>query len=166
MKKLMSVVMLLFVAILCNAQMANPVKFTVQLKTNGTAEADDDRRIDECDLPLQPFAAAFLFHELRVAIVRRAAFNNVGDVDLCPVEIDHFEHIIEQFAGRADKRQTLQIFLFAGAFTDEHDACVLGTVTEYEMVPHLTEAAAAALRTRLLEFCPGFVHAFWLLFLG
>ena len=40
MKKLMSVVMLLFVAILCNAQMANPVKFTVQLKTNGTAEAE------------------------------------------------------------------------------------------------------------------------------
>ena len=32
--------MLLFVAILCNAQMANPVKFTVQLKTNGTAEAE------------------------------------------------------------------------------------------------------------------------------
>ena len=40
MKKLMSVVMLLFVAILCNAQMANPVKVTVQLKTNGTAEAE------------------------------------------------------------------------------------------------------------------------------
>ena len=40
MKKLMSVAMLLFVTILCNAQMANPVKFTAHLKTNGTAEAE------------------------------------------------------------------------------------------------------------------------------
>ena len=40
MKKLMSVAMLLLVTILCNAQMANPVKFTAQLKTNGTAEAE------------------------------------------------------------------------------------------------------------------------------
>ena len=39
-------------------------------------------------------------------------------------------------------------------------------VAEDEMVPRLAEAAAPALRTRLLEFCPGFVHAFWLLFLG
>ena len=82
------------------------------------------------------------------------------------VDKETLEHIVEQFAGRADKRQALQVFLFAGAFTDEHDACVLGTVAEDEMVPRLTEAAAPALRTRLLEFCPGFVHAFWLLFLG
>ena len=128
------------------------------------AQADDNRRIDERDLPPQPFAAAFLLHELRVAVVRRAAFDNVGDIDLRPVEIDHFEHIVEQFAGRADKRLALQVFLFAGAFADEHDACVLGTVAEYEMVPRLTKAAAPALRTLLLEFCPGFVHALWLLF--
>lgn len=130
------------------------------------AQADDDRRIDECDLPPQPFAAAFLLHKLRVTVVRRAAFDNVGDVNLCSVEIDHFEHIVEQLSGWADKRQALQILLLAGALADEHDACILGAVAEDEMVPRLAEAAAPALRTRLLEFCPGFVHAFWLLFLG
>lgn len=40
MKKAMSIALLLMVAILCNAQMANPVKFSTQLKTNGTAEAE------------------------------------------------------------------------------------------------------------------------------
>ena len=40
MKKAMSVALLLMVALLCNAQMANPVKFSAQLKTNGTAEGE------------------------------------------------------------------------------------------------------------------------------
>ena len=118
----------------------------------------------ERDLPLQPFAAAFLLHVLRVTVVRRAALDDVGDVDLRSVEIDHFEHIIEQLAGRPDKRQPLQVFLFAGAFADEHDARILGAVTEYEVMPRLTETAAPALRALLLEFFPGFVHALWLLF--
>ena len=96
--------------------------------------------------------------------MRRAALDDVGDVDLRPVEIDHFEHIIEQLAGRPDKRQPLQVFLFAGAFADEHDARILGAVTEYEVMPRLTETAAPALRALLLEFFPGFVHALWLLF--
>ncbi len=40
MKKVMTAAMLLLVAILCQAQMAEPVKFTSQLKTNGTAEGE------------------------------------------------------------------------------------------------------------------------------
>ena len=40
MKKAMSLALLLMVAILCNAQMANPVKFTSQLKTGKTADAE------------------------------------------------------------------------------------------------------------------------------
>ena len=80
------------------------------------------------------------------------------------VDKETLEHIVEQFAGRADERQTLQVFLLAGAFTDEHNACGLGAVAEYEMVPRLAEAAEPGLRARLLEFCPGFVHALWLLF--
>ena len=62
------------------------------------------------------------------------------------------------------KETPLQVFLFAGAFADEHDARILGAVTEYEVMPRLTETAAPALRALLLEFFPGFVHALWLLF--
>lgn len=40
MKKAMTVAILLLVTILCHAQMANPVKFTAQLKTNGTADGE------------------------------------------------------------------------------------------------------------------------------
>ena len=36
----MTIAMLFFVAIMCHAQMADPVKFTAQLKTNGSAEAE------------------------------------------------------------------------------------------------------------------------------
>ena len=40
MKKLLTAALLCMVAILCNAQMADPVKFSTQLKTNGTAEGE------------------------------------------------------------------------------------------------------------------------------
>ena len=40
MKKAMTIALLLLVAMFCNAQMANPVKFTSQLKTGKTAEAE------------------------------------------------------------------------------------------------------------------------------
>jgi thiol:disulfide interchange protein DsbD len=40
MKKLISLIVVLMIAVLAHAQMANPVKFSTQLKTNGTAEAE------------------------------------------------------------------------------------------------------------------------------
>lgn len=40
MRKAISLALLLMVAMFCNAQMANPVKFTSQLKTGNTAEGE------------------------------------------------------------------------------------------------------------------------------
>ena len=40
MKKISTTLLLLIIAVICHAQMAEPVKFTAQLKTNGTAEAE------------------------------------------------------------------------------------------------------------------------------
>ena len=40
MKKAMTIAMLLLMAIMCQAQMADPVKFSTQLKTNGTADGE------------------------------------------------------------------------------------------------------------------------------
>ena len=40
MKKLISLIVVLLIAGWAHAQMANPVKFSTQLKTNGTAEAE------------------------------------------------------------------------------------------------------------------------------
>ena len=48
------------------------------------------------------FGAALLLRKLRVAVVRRTAFDNVGDVDLGAVQINHLEHVVEQLSGRAD----------------------------------------------------------------
>ncbi len=40
MKKAMTIALLLLTAVLCRAQMASPVKFSAQMKTNGTAEGE------------------------------------------------------------------------------------------------------------------------------
>lgn len=40
MKRLLTITMLLVTAVMCGAQMVNPVKFTAELKTDGTAEAE------------------------------------------------------------------------------------------------------------------------------
>jgi len=96
--------------------------------------------------------------------VRRTAFDNVGDVDLGAVQINHLEHVVEQLSGRADKRHALAVLLLTRAFANEHDACAFCTVSEHEAVPRLAETAAMALRARLLELFPGFIHPFLLLF--
>ena len=40
MKRLLTITMLLVTAVMCGAQMVDPVKFTAELKTDGTAEAE------------------------------------------------------------------------------------------------------------------------------
>ena len=57
-----------------------------------------------------------------------------------------------------------RVLLLTRAFANEHDACVFCTVSEHEAVPRLAETAAMALRARLLELFPGFIHPFLLLF--
>ena len=49
----------------------------------------------------------------------RAAFDDVGDVDLGAVQVNQGQHQIQQFSGGAYEGLPLQIFLLTGTFSNE-----------------------------------------------
>ena len=81
-------------------------------------------------------ARRLLFVE-RVAVVRRAAFDDVRNIYARTVEIDHFKHIVEQLTGGADERLALQILLLARTLADEHQLALGIADAENDVVPPL-----------------------------
>ena len=110
------------------------------------AETDDDLRIHQGDLALQPVPAGILLDPQGVPVPGRAALDDVGDVDLRAVEIDDPKHIVEQVPGGAHKGHALPVLLLAGAFADEHDLRLLIAHAEDQLVPRLPQGAAPAAR--------------------
>ena len=78
------------------------------------AECDDDLRTDHLGLRPEIADTGVLLVLLRVAVVRRTALDDIGDVDiLVTVEIDGVEHFIKQLSGFSDKGFSLEILLLS-----------------------------------------------------
>ena len=84
----------------------------------------------------------------------RAAFDNIGNVHLAAVQPDDFQHIVQQMAGSPHKRFTLQIFIFTGAFADEHDFGVFIAYAEHYIVPCFAQGAVMTLCAGRFERIP------------
>ena len=94
------------------------------------------------------------FFRFWIAIHRRTAFDDVGDINTAAVQIDDFKHGIKKFASRSDKRFTLQIFLFAGTFAYEHDFGRGISDAENQFVTHCAERTVSTLTALLFKFVP------------
>lgn len=85
------------------------------------AESHDDARPDQARLLPEVGKATLLLALFGVAVVRRAALDDIGDVNiLMPVEVDGVQHLVEELSCSADKGFALQILLFARPFANEH----------------------------------------------
>ena len=82
-------------------------------------EADDDLRPQQRDLAAQIADAGILLHAQRVAVFRRAALDDIGDLHVLALETDDLEHIVEQMTGPADERHALRVLVRAGTLADE-----------------------------------------------
>ena len=58
---------------------------------------------------------------VRVAVARRAAFDNICDPHICAGHASLFEQLIEELSGRADEGSSLLIFTRTRSLADEHD---------------------------------------------
>ena len=68
------------------------------------AERDDHLRLDDVDLPEQERLAGLDFVRLGIAVLRRPALDDVGDVDVVALEVDRLDDLRQQLAGAADER--------------------------------------------------------------
>ena len=75
------------------------------------------------------------------------------------VDKETLEHIVEQLAGRADKRLAETVLLLAGAFADEQNLGVNIADAEHDIAPLFAQCAAPAFHARGTERIP-IVHAY------
>ena len=83
------------------------------------SETDNNLGPQQRDLTAKIADAGVLLHAERVAVFRRAALDDVGDIHIVALEADDLEHVIEQMTGPADEWHALRILVRAGAFADE-----------------------------------------------
>src|SRR5262245_2809212 len=71
----------------------------------------DHARLDEIDLPVEKRLTRRDFVRLRIAILRRAALEDVGDVDVAPLELNRLDDLREQLTGASNERLAQTIFI-------------------------------------------------------
>ena len=86
------------------------------------SETNDDLGADRLYLLAEIIDAKIFFLGLGVAVVRGAAFENIGNVDLVSVNAYRVEIFIEKLASRADEGNAGLIFLLSGCLADEHES--------------------------------------------
>ncbi len=117
-------------------------------------EKTDDAGPEQRQLPLEPDVAGLNLLRLRVAIVRRPAFDGVHDIDLIAIQTEGGEHAIQKLSGASDKGQSLAVLLLAGRLADEHEIRMRVAAAEHDMgaaVGQRTAAAVGGLPRQLLQ---------------
>ena len=118
-------------------------------------QTDHDLRFEQTELLPQPGHTGFALGGQGVAVLRRAALDDVGDIAvLFAVQVDGEEVFVQQLAAAAHKRQALLILALAGAFAHEQHLGVLGTLTEHHVRPRFAQPTAAAGKALSLECFP------------
>ena len=98
----------------------------------GIAERHQHVGIDQFDLPPDERQADLGFLRGRRPVAGRPPRNHVGDIGLAAIDPDGCDHPVQQFAGTADERQSLDILFAPGRLADEHDARLRVAVGEHQ----------------------------------
>src|SRR5688500_4514287 len=114
------------------------------------AERDNNLRPDRVNLPEQERLALLHFVRLWIAVARRPALDDVGDVDVFAPQIDGLDDFRQELSGAADERLPLDVFIRAGRFADEHQVRVGISDTEHHLLsPQSMQFATTAIRANV-----------------
>ncbi len=110
-----------------------------------TAEQQDDVGLEQLDLLIEEVAARIDLERLGIAVARRPALDDVGDVDVAPVEPGRFEQRGEQASGRPDERLALPVLVLTGRLAHGHDPRRHGPVAGHRLGAREVQRARRAL---------------------
>ena len=85
------------------------------------------------DLPLNERQTRLRLLGRRGSIARRSPRNDIGDVDLLPIESDRVEHTIQQLPRSSDKWAPDSIFIPSGSLADKHDSRAWDAIREHQL---------------------------------
>src|SRR5271166_5597936 len=106
------------------------------------AEAHQDFRGREFDLPLDEGQAGLGLLERRGPVAGRAPRYDIGDIDMISVEADGFQHAVEQLSGAPDEGPPDAVLVSARRLADEHHARSRRAVGEHELGRRSLEPAS------------------------
>ena len=123
----------------------NRIERSQQRLSAELAQRDNHFRLDDVDLLKQKRLARLDFVRFGIAVLRRPALDDVGDVDVLALEIDRLDDLRQQLSRPSDERNALEIFIPAGGFPDEHQRGVRVAGAEDNLRPsERVELAARA----------------------
>ena len=97
------------------------------------SKTDDDLRADELHLLSEVPDTRIRFLGEGVTVVRRAAFEDICDINVLAGDPDRGEIFVEELTCSTDKRYTGRILSLTGSLTYEHELCVFASATEHEV---------------------------------
>ena len=104
-------------------------------------QRNDHQGVYGGDLAVEVGIAGADLAGFRVAVVRRAALDDVGNEDLLPAHADGAEQAFEELTGGANERPALLVFVEAGGFADEQQGAVGVALTGYGVRAALVQRA-------------------------
>jgi hypothetical protein len=110
----------------------------------GASEADDYFWRDGINLAQEEWRTLLDFVSFRRAIFRRAAFDDVADVNVLALQAHRFNHLRQKFSSAANEGKALHVFIVAGAFADENELGFGIAVAEDDFIPRGMKFAACA----------------------
>jgi hypothetical protein len=107
------------------------------------AERDQQPRLHQRQLRLEPRHRVRHLVGVRIAVVRRPGLQHVGDEYLRPAEAGSLEQLIEQPAGAPDERASLLVLAGAGRLAHDHHVGRGGALAGHEVRARLARLEAA-----------------------
>lgn len=104
-----------------------------QAEDGEASQGEDHFWAHGLDLFKQEILAVVDFLGQGVAVVGRATFDDVGDIDFVTLHANGMDHFVQQFSGIADKRFSMPIFFGSRSFSDEQHVCFDIADAEYHV---------------------------------
>lgn len=122
-----------------------------QRLSRGRAQADDDSRLHQFNLNVEPRTARRNLERIRLLVNPALAaglplkvFDGVCHIGVAAIDAGFMQRLVEQSARRTDEGTSLQVFFVVRLLADEHDACLGLAFTEDGLcttLPKITRAA-------------------------
>ena len=99
----------------------NPSLDAQKRANRGCPKTNQVFRIGEVDLSLNKRQTRLGLLRRRSPVARRPPRNDIGDIDLLPIESDCVQHAVQQLPRSSDKRAPDSIFVPSRSLADKHD---------------------------------------------
>jgi hypothetical protein len=109
------------------------------------SEAANHFRANHINLPKKKWRASCDFIFLRQAVLGRAAFHHVADVNILAAQAHGLDHLRKQFSRASHEGLAFDVFIAAGALADENQLRFHAAHSENDIRAAFVQLAASAI---------------------